>query len=81
MMVNSWCIAATHFSSLSGTIDMKHNIELTTNQLMAAIAAFEVFTKDYENNWDGIDPNFKKGVDQTVKKLKKEYKKLAKKSS
>ena len=81
MMVNLWFIAATRFLSVSGTIDMKHNIELTTNQLMAAVAVFELFTKDYPNNWDGIDPNFKKGVDQTENKLKKEFNKLAKKSS
>ena len=81
MMVNSWFIAAMSFLSVSGTIDMKHNIELTTNQLMAAIVALELFNEDYQNNWDDIDPNFKKGVDQTENKLKKEFKKLAKKSS
>jgi hypothetical protein len=54
----------------------KYCIELTKAQLFATCCVFELFSKDYENDWDGINSDFKKGVDQTAKKLKKELKKL-----
>ena len=59
----------------SGIIKMKYNIELTKNQLIAALAAFQLFSEDYKDHWTGVNPNFKKGVDQTVKKMEKEYNK------
>lgn len=63
-------------TTVKNTNKTKYYIELTKMQLSGTCCVFELFSKDYENNWDGIDPDFKKGVDQTAKKLKKELKKL-----
>jgi seryl-tRNA(Sec) selenium transferase len=60
---------------------MKHSLELNKNQLVATLCALELFLEDCEreehHGSDPIDPSFKKGVEQTINKLNKEYKKLS----
>ena len=54
-----------------------HAVNLTQNQLIATLTALELFLEDCErdenNGGNPIDPSFKKGVEQTIKKLEKEY--------
>lgn len=59
-----------------------HIVNLSQNQLIATVTALELFLEDCEreehHGSNPIDPSFKKGVEQTIKKLEKEYKKLQK---
>lgn len=54
-------------------------ITLTENQIIATLTALELFLEDSEreehHGSPPIDPSFKKGIEQTIKKLEKEHKK------